>query len=86
MISSSMSNYYFERIGDTIIEMRKQMKNQKDHENLIIIEKTKKNIKELVTAYNIYSDKKISIENAVPADLKDYFEYNRITKVVGGAE
>lgn len=77
LMSCSMSNYYFEQIGDTLLEMRKHIKSaKKDSEDLIIIKKAKSDIQELVEAYNIYSDRKISLEKAVPADLKEYFEYN----------
>ena len=75
LINSSMSNYYFERIGDTLLEMRRQIKfNKKEKENLSTLEKTKHDIKELIDAYNNYSDKKISIEKAVPSDLKAFLE------------
>ena len=75
LINSSLSNYYFERIGDTLLQIRKQIKNKKTV-NVVTIEKTKNDIKELVKAYNLYSDQKITLDRAVPADLKKIFEYN----------
>jgi len=75
LISSSLKSYYFDRIGDTLLQIREQIKEDKKI-NLITIEKTKNDFKELVKAYNVYSDNKISMERAVPADLKEIFEYN----------
>jgi hypothetical protein len=79
LISSSMTNYYFERIGDAILELRKSLKLGKDNNdtehNIMIVKETKEKMNELIKAYNSYSDKKISIENVVPNDLIDYFEY-----------
>ncbi|MFX0138915.1 MAG: hypothetical protein ACFFDN_35065 [Candidatus Hodarchaeota archaeon] len=80
LINSSMSNYYFERIGDTILELRKSLKfghDQNDNDyNIMVIKETKEKMDELIKAYNLYSNKKISIENVVPRDLMEYFEYN----------
>jgi len=45
LISHSMSNYYFERIGDTLLQMRKQIKSE-NAVNFVIIEKTKNEIRE----------------------------------------
>ncbi|MBC8181979.1 hypothetical protein H8E88_12740 [candidate division KSB1 bacterium] len=75
LINSSFESYYFDRIGDTLLQMREQLK-EDEKINLITIEKTKSDFKELVKAYNVYSDNKISLERAVPADLKNLFEYN----------
>jgi len=80
LINHSMSNYYFEQIGDTILELRKSLKFDKDkHDcdhNIMIVKETKEKMNELIKAYNLYSEKKISIENVVPTDLIGYFEYN----------
>ena len=72
LINSSLSNYYFERIGDTILEMRRYMQEGKI-DKLMFIEKTKKDIKELIEAYNNYSENKISIEKVIPHDLIEFF-------------
>ena len=80
LINNSMSNYYFEQIGDTILELRKSLKFVKDpidnRHNVMIVKETKEKMMELIKAYNLYADKKISIENVVPGDLSSYFEYN----------
>ena len=75
LVNNSLKNYYFDRIGDTLLLMRKQLKDSKEI-NLITIEKTKNEIKELVKAYNVYSENKITLDRAVPSDLKKLFEYN----------
>ncbi len=80
LISNSMSNYYFEQIGDTIVKLRKNLKigeNQHDDQhNVLVVQETKEKMMELIKAYNLYANKKISIENVVPGDLSSYFEYN----------
>lgn len=79
LINNSMSNYYFEQIGDTILELRKSLRlgqdNNNEH-NIKIVKATKQKMNELIRAYNLYSNKNISIENVVPRDLIGYFEYN----------
>ncbi len=80
LISNSMSNYYFEQIGDTIVKLRQNLKigeNQHDDQhNVLVVQETKEKMMELIKAYNLYANKKISIENVVPGDLSSYFEYN----------
>jgi len=80
LINSSMSNYYFEQIGETILELRKSLKlgqNNRDNEhNVLVVKETREKMKELIKAYNLYSNKKITIEKVVPGDLISYFEYN----------
>lgn len=75
LINNSMSKYYFERIGDTILELRKNLKTGKETEksenNVMIVKETKNKMHELIKAYNIYSNKKISIDSVVPRDLLD---------------
>jgi hypothetical protein len=75
LINSSLSNYYFERIGDKLLQIRNQIKDETDI-NFVTVKKTKAEIEELVKAYNVYSDQKTTLERAVPADLKKLFEYN----------
>jgi hypothetical protein len=75
LITNSLKNYYFDRIGDTLLQIREQLKEEKKI-NLINIEKTKSEFEELVKAYNVYSEDKITFERAVPADLKKFFENN----------
>ena len=80
LINSSMSKYYFERIGETILEFRRNLKYEKNAmdpaKSFTNLKETKHKMDELVRAYNIYSDKKISLKNIVPNDLQEFFEYN----------
>jgi len=80
LINNSMSNYYFEQIGDTILKLRESLKHgEKQHDdqhNVLVVQETKEKMRELIKAYNLYADKKISIENVLPGDLSSYFEYN----------
>ncbi len=72
LINSSLSNYYFEQIGDTILEIRKQLVNN-TNQTVFTIEKSKNEIEELIKAYNNYSGKQISLEKVIPKDLIEYF-------------
>lgn len=80
LINNSMSTYYFEQIGDTILELRKSLKLGQDkmvtEHNIMVVKETKQKMNELIRAYNVYSEKKISIEKILPRDLIDYFEYS----------
>ncbi|MDZ7331532.1 MAG: hypothetical protein ONB31_06110 [candidate division KSB1 bacterium] len=76
LISHSMSNYYFERIGDTILELRKNLKSDQENSDkqhrIKVVKETIEKMNELIKAYNNYSDKKITIEKVVPRDLIEY--------------
>ena len=80
LVNSSMSNYYFERIGDTILELRKSLKPGKkinnSEDNVLVVKETREKMNELIKAYNLYADKKISIEAVVPRDLLDTLKIN----------
>ncbi len=80
LINTSMSNYYFEQIGDTLLELRNNLQQKSDvkaeSKDVISIRETKEKMGELIRAYNMYSDKKISLENVLPVDLQNYFDYN----------
>jgi hypothetical protein len=78
LVSSSMSNYYFEQIGDTILELRKNLKQHQDgveSQDFTVIDSTRVKIDKLIEAYNLHSGKKISLQNVVPMDLQEYFEH-----------
>ena len=71
LIAKSMSNYYFEQIGDEILTIRKKVKKNLDEINSV---ESKAKMDELIKAYNIYSDKKITLNDVLPIDLKEYFQ------------
>lgn len=55
LIKESMTNYYFEKIGDTILEIRKNP--SKD----ILIKK----LSELLSAYNLHTNSNISLKEII---------------------
>jgi len=71
LISNSMTNYYFEQIGDEIIALRKEI-NGACRPQRIVESKTK--MKELIKAYNLYAEKRISMTEILPEELKIYVE------------
>lgn len=71
LISNSMMNYYFEQIGDEILALRKEI-NGACRQQSIIESKTK--MKELIKAYNLYAEKRISMIDILPDELKIYVE------------
>ncbi len=71
LIAKSMSNYYFEQIGDEILTLRKKVNKNLDDVNSV---ESKAKMDELIKAYNIYSTKKISLDDVIPVDLKEYFQ------------
>lgn len=79
LVSNSMSNYYFEQIGDTILELRKNLENHQseiESDDLTVVQATREKIDKLIAAYNLHSGKQISLQNVVPIDLQEYFEHN----------
>jgi hypothetical protein len=73
LINQSMQNYYFERIGDTILDARREIA---DVETGLADERLgmlKMKMEELVKAYNVYTDQKITINEVIPSELKSYF-------------
>jgi hypothetical protein len=87
LISRSMQNYYFEQIGDTILQARRELANVEagfadeghgrprfSFENANDSRgRRKMRLQELVEAYNFYADQKISVSEIIPPELKSYF-------------
>jgi len=71
LIAKSMSNYYFEQIGDQILTLRRKVGEEFDPKEY---DEVKGRMDELIKAYNLYSDKKISIDDVIPIDLKEYLQ------------
>ena len=73
LINQSMQNYYFEQIGDTILNIRREM----EHDGLNLLNEQlglfKLKMEELIKAYNLYSEQKITIQQVIPSDLKTHF-------------
>lgn len=73
LIGRSMQNYYFEQIGEAILEARRNMANGKtgfadDRQG-----RGKVKLEELVKAYNVYTDQKITPAEIIPSELNSYF-------------
>ena len=66
LIHTSMSNYYFEKIGNAILEVRKELRNDAGAEELGVY---RHRLEELVAAYNQYSNKPVTIEEVLPKEL-----------------
>jgi len=73
LINQSMQNYYFEQIGDTILDARREIQNADVCRTDEQLEQLKIKLDELVKAYNAYSDQKITINEIIPSELKSYF-------------
>ncbi len=69
LIAESMSNYYFEQIGDEILSLRKKIQAAG---NRRFVSEIKIKMDELIKAYNVYSKQKITLEEVIPVDLKKY--------------
>jgi hypothetical protein len=87
LISQSMQNYYFEQIGDTILQARRELANIEaglagerrsrsrfSFENVNdSLDRRKMKLQELVEAYNFYADQKLTVSEIIPSELKSYF-------------
>lgn len=71
LIDQSMSSYYFDQIGDTILEIRKLIGQPYADDEL---KKVRDKLEELVEAYNVYSEQKVSFEKVVPKELLSLFK------------
>lgn len=69
LIDQSMSSYYFEQIGDAILEIRELVGNVEDDE----LNSYKSRLTELVNAYNMYSEDQVNVQDVLPAELKSFF-------------
>ena len=70
LINKSMENYYFEQIGNVILEIRKCSESKGEQKK---IEEMKNNLKELVGAYNQYTRKKVEFKEILPGELAAHF-------------
>ncbi|MBC7188295.1 MAG: hypothetical protein H5U38_14820 [Calditrichaeota bacterium] len=68
-IKASMKAYYFEQLGDEILAFRREVQQGCVPER---IRDAKVRISQLLGAYNLYSDQRLSLKDVLPADLHDY--------------
>lgn len=69
LIKESMANYYFEQIGKKLIEVRGMIQEGSEVSELNL---EKNNLAELVYAYNIYAEQKVSFEKVLPKELSEF--------------
>jgi len=67
LINQSMQSYYFDKIGDTILSIRRALENDRSREKVISL---KGELDELVKAYNLYSTQEIKIDEVIPEELQ----------------
>ncbi|MDZ7372805.1 MAG: hypothetical protein ONB23_02450 [candidate division KSB1 bacterium] len=67
LINTSMTAYYFDKIGDQILKLREVMAERPAQEE---VNSCLKELSELVDAYNLYADRKISLQEVLPPDLR----------------
>ncbi len=68
LIKESMAGYYFDQIGNKLIEVREMIQQGSGISELNL---EKKKLAELVYAYNIYSDQKVNFEKVLPKELSE---------------
>ncbi|MCA9741108.1 hypothetical protein KC734_06190 [candidate division KSB1 bacterium] len=68
LINHSMQNFYFEKIGDTILSLRQTLKSEKA-QNDADMQAYKQKLEELIDAYNLYAQKKVNIEKVLPSEI-----------------
>lgn len=73
LINQSLQKYYFEQIGETILEARRSMTNSKAGFADEWPGRRKVKLEELVKAYNVYTDQKITLAGIIPSELKSKF-------------
>ncbi len=66
LIGQAMSEYYFESIGNKILEIRQLVAGAGSEQNL---REHGRQLSELIDAYNAYSEKKVSFHDVMPRDL-----------------
>ena len=66
LVTDSMSEYYFEKVGEEIMILREEMKGL--HRQCKIME-YKNNLAVLLKAYNKYGSKKISLDEILPKEF-----------------
>ncbi len=69
LIDKSMANYYFEQIGNTIIDLRKMVEKPGYTYKINIY---RKKLDKLIQAYNEFAEEKVSFNDIVPKEIQTY--------------
>lgn len=67
LINASMRNYYTEKIGELIMAARGELEHGRQQANL------KMQMNDLLQAYNVYSDQKVTLHEIIPSELKPFW-------------
>ncbi len=70
LINDSMRNYYTEKIGELIMTARSEMKGGQQRVKLVSL---KQQMNDLLNAYNIYTDRKVTLSDIIPSELKAHW-------------
>jgi len=71
LINDSMRNYYTEKIGELILSARREMNGGRQYEPKRA--SLKRQMNDLLNAYNVYSDQKVTLNEIIPSELKPYW-------------
>jgi hypothetical protein len=71
LVNEAMRNYYAEKIGELIISARSELGDERQYESKLA--NLKRQMNELVNAYNIYADEKVTLYEIIPSELKPYW-------------
>ncbi len=66
LIDTSMENYYFEKIGTTIIELREVVETDVKAPE---IKKIQRDLRDLIEAYNQYAARKVDVKDLLPNEM-----------------
>ncbi len=71
LINVSMRNYYTEKIGELIISARSELKAGRQYEPKLA--NLKQQMNDLLSAYNVYAEQKVTLNEIIPLELKSYW-------------
>ncbi len=69
LIDSSLSRYYFEQIGDLILDLRRSIQ---DETASLDLEEYQRKLEDLIEAYNVHSQQHVTVDEVVPTELRAY--------------
>ena len=70
LITDSMRDYYTGKIGELLISVRSELKDGWKYDTQFADWKQQMN--ELLNAYNIYTDQKVTLDEVIPSELRSY--------------
>lgn len=72
LISISMRSYYTEKIGELIISLRNEVKEGRHDEWRLV--NLRAQMQDLLRAYNVHSERKITLTEILPRELKSHWK------------